>query len=57
MILIVTADKMVIIDGKIVTIKAGKFGTTDKVLSDSLLKCKGISQEQEQKKQSKRAAE
>lgn len=57
MILNVTADKMVIIDGKIVTIKAGKFETTDKVLSDSLLKCKGISQEQEQKKQSKRAAE
>ena len=57
MILNVTADKMVIIDGKIVTIKAGKFETTDKALSDSLLKCKGISQEQEQKKPVKKQAE
>jgi hypothetical protein len=47
MVLNVTADKMVMIDGKIVTIKAGKLETTDKALSDVLLKCNGISQEQE----------
>lgn len=53
MVFNVTAEKMVIIDGKIITIKAGKFETTDKALSDVLLKCKGVSQEQEKKKQSK----
>lgn len=44
MIFRVAADKMVIIDGKIVTIKAGEFETTDKDLIVTLGKVKGFTE-------------
>lgn len=46
MVFNVTAEKMVMIDGKIVTIKAGKLETTDKLVIDALSNCKGVTQEQ-----------
>ena len=45
----VTADKMVMIDGKIITIKAGKLDTTDKALIAALGTCKGVSQAKRKK--------
>lgn len=40
----VAADKMVIIDGKIMTFKAGKFETTDKDLIKALETVNGITE-------------
>jgi len=44
MVFSVAADKMVIVDGKIVTFKAGEFETTDKDLIGKLEKIKGFSE-------------
>ena len=46
----VTDEKMVMIDGKIITIKAGKFETTDKAICETLQKVKGFKQVKQRKK-------
>ena len=53
MLFSVTADKMVMIGGKIVTIKAGEFETTDKSLIEHLGKIKGVSEQKEVKAKAK----
>ena len=47
MLFSVTADKMVMIDGKIITIKAGDFETTNKPLIEHLSKIKGVIEKKE----------
>ena len=47
------ADKMVMVDGTIITIKAGKFETTDKVICNALVNANGVKQIKQDRKQKK----
>ena len=51
----VAAEKLVMIDGKIITLRAGKLETTDKAFIERLSKCKGV--KQLPKKSAKKQAE
>lgn len=52
MVFNIAKEKMLMIGGSIVTIKAGKFETTDDATIKALSSCFGVSKEQRSKKKS-----